>query len=302
MNTQKEPAIATTPETFVDALNSAFGKQTTQRSAHAKGVVLLGKFVPSAEAASVSKALHFKHEVPVTVRFSANSGISKIADADPRAAPRGLAIRFRLPDGSDTDAYSNSAIAMMPPGEALPASEQERVLAIKIARAMASGPREITKNATVAEMGAEGKLVILRQGTNEWVCFPGDENVIGNVPMCADPMGLQWMMDIVAKKPKPTNTAPGLIYMLCGATQHSNTDPFDRTSPGIPIGPHWMILWPYDAKRCGLPNTVRDAGAWVMFDGTPYAYLHICGTPWIGNEYGPGQIPIWTMRYGAQAG
>ena len=64
MNTGKEPAMATIPETFVDALNAAFGKQTTQRSAHAKGVVLLGKFVPSAEAASVSKALHFKHEVP----------------------------------------------------------------------------------------------------------------------------------------------------------------------------------------------------------------------------------------------
>src|SRR5215469_5473578 len=108
MNTRTEPAMATTPETFVDALNSAFGKQTTQRSAHAKGVVLLGKFVPSAEAASVSKALHFKHEVPVTVRFSANSGISKIADADPRAAPRGLAIRFRLPDGSDTDLVTHS--------------------------------------------------------------------------------------------------------------------------------------------------------------------------------------------------
>src|SRR4029077_16063968 len=94
---------ATTPESFVDALNSAFGKQTTQRAAHAKGVVLLGKFIPSAEAASVSKALHFKHEVPVTVRFSANSGIPRIADADPRAAPRGLAIRFRLPDGVSAD-------------------------------------------------------------------------------------------------------------------------------------------------------------------------------------------------------
>ena len=53
-----------------------------------------------------------------------------------------------------------------------------------------------------------------------------------------------------------------------------------------------------DAARDGLPNTVRDAGAWVMFDGTPYAYLHICGTPWDGNEYVRGQVPIWTMRYG----
>ena len=68
------------------------------------------------------------------------------------------------------------------------------------------------------------------------VCFPGDENEIGNVPMCADPMGLQWMMDIRAGKPAPTNTAPGIIYMLCGATQHSNTDPSDKTSPPIPIG------------------------------------------------------------------
>ena len=47
-----------TPESFVDALNLAFGKQTAQRSAHAKGIVLLGRFVPSEEAASVSKALH----------------------------------------------------------------------------------------------------------------------------------------------------------------------------------------------------------------------------------------------------
>ena len=107
-------------------------------------------------------------------------------------------------------------------------------------------------------------------------------------------------MDIHAKKPKPTNTAPGLIYMLCGATQHSTTDTFDRTSPGIPVGPHWMIIWPFDAKRCGLPHTVRDAGTWVMFDGTPYARLHVCGTPWAGNEYGPGQVPIWTMRYGIE--
>ena len=124
-------------------------------------------------------------------------------------------------------AYSNSAVTMQPPETAVPASDQERILAAKIARAMLSGPREITKDATVAEMGPDGKLIILRQGTNDWVCFPGDENQIGNVPMCADPMGLKWMMDIRAKKPKPTNTAPGLIYMLCGATQHSNTDPFD---------------------------------------------------------------------------
>jgi catalase len=100
--------MTATPESFVDALNSAFGKQTTHRSAHAKGIVLLGTFLPSVEAASLSKALHFKHEVPVTARFSANSGLAKIADVDPRASPRGLAIRFHLPDGSETDLVTHS--------------------------------------------------------------------------------------------------------------------------------------------------------------------------------------------------
>jgi|GEM_PF-823353 len=199
-------------------------------------------------------------------------------------------------------AYSNSAIAMMLPGQSVPLSAQEQALGVKIARAMLSGPRHITKDATVAEMGSDGQLAILRQGSNHWVCFPGDENQIGNPPMCADPMGLQWMMDNIARKTRPTNMAPGIIYMLCGATQHSNTDPFDRTSPAIPIGPHWMILWPFNAMQWGLPNTIRDAGAWVMFDGTPYAYLHICGSPWVGHVYNErDQVPIWTMVYGPRS-
>jgi hypothetical protein len=61
---------------------------------------------------------------------------------------------------------------MMPPGEALPASQQERIIGIKIARAMLSGPHQVTKDATVAEMGADGNLVILRQGTTIGSAFP----------------------------------------------------------------------------------------------------------------------------------
>jgi hypothetical protein len=77
-----------------------------------------------------------------------------------------------LDQAGASGAYSNSAITMQPPGKEVPASQHERVLAAKIARAMLSGPREITKDATIAEMGADGKLIILRQGTNDWVCFP----------------------------------------------------------------------------------------------------------------------------------
>jgi hypothetical protein len=196
-----------------------------------------------------------------------------------------------------TGSYSNSAIAL-PTESADTASTNERVRAVKIARAMRAGPREITKDATVAEMDQHGNMTtILRQGNNGWVCVPGDENKVGDPPMCVDEPGIQWFKDVLAGKPRPTNKAPGLCYMLCGATQHSNTNALDTTSPAIPIGPHWMILWPFDAAHCGLPTTVRDAGAWIMFAGTPYAYLHICGTPWTGNEYVQGDEPIWTMQY-----
>src|SRR3984957_2065855 len=173
----------------------------------------------------------------------------------------------------------------------------DEIVKAKIRRALLSGPDVITRDATVCEMGPDGKMTVLRPGTNHWVCVPGNENVIGAADMCADPMGMQWMMDVMAKKPKPTNTTPGLIYMLNGALQRSFTDPFDRTSPPIPIGPHWMLLWPFDAAAAGLPTVMRDAGTLVMFAGTPYAHLHLCGSPWEGNEYHPGDRAVWTMKY-----
>jgi hypothetical protein len=85
--------------------------------------------------------------------------------------------------------------------------------------------------------------------------------------------------------------------MLNGATQRSYTDLFDTTSPAIPIGPYWMIISPFDAKAAGLSAVMRDAGTMVMFDGTPYAHLHVCGSPWDGNEYHPGDGVIKTLTY-----
>lgn len=196
---------------------------------------------------------------------------------------------------ADAASYSNSAIAL--PQEAGGDWKNDPQTAVKIARAMRSGPSIITREPTVAEMDQHGNRSVLRQGNNGWTCFPGNENVVGDPPMCADELALQWFKDVHTGKPAPTIKAPGLCYMLCGATQHSNDTPFDRTSPAIPIGPHWMILWPFDAKHCGLPTTVRDGGAWIMFSDTPYAYLHVCGNPWDGKEYEMGDDARWTMQY-----
>jgi hypothetical protein len=176
----------------------------------------------------------------------------------------------------------------------------EEIKKEKIRRAMLAGPSSVTADATVAEMDDQGNMTVIRPGTNEWVCIPGDQNVVGFADMALDPMGMVWFKDVLARKPKPTNASPGLIYMLNGATQRSFTDPFDTTSPPIPIGPHWMILWPFDAKAAGLSTVMRDAGTMVMFAGTPYAHLHVCGSPWEGNEYHQGDRGVWTMRYERQ--
>jgi catalase len=91
-------------EQLVDAFNAVFGLHPGVRANHAKGVVLEGTFTPNASAASVSKAAHLqkrKAPVPVTVRFSDGSGLPTVPDTD--EMPRGMAVKFTLPDGSKTD-------------------------------------------------------------------------------------------------------------------------------------------------------------------------------------------------------
>ncbi len=149
----------------------------------------------------------------------------------------------------------------------------------KITRALSAGPPEIAKTATVAEMDGQGKLNILRRGTNGFTCMPGDPTGVGNPPMCADSVAMQWNDDFAHHKPKPTTTTPGIEYMLAGATQRSDSDPYDTTSPPIRIGPHWMILWPFDPKTTGLPTTHKPTGAYIMWGGTPYAHVHVMGRP-----------------------
>jgi catalase len=77
------------------------------RTAHAKGVVCEGMFTPSKDAASLSKAAHFQQgPVPVIIRFSDASPDPFVADNV--ANPRGMAIRFQLPGGGETDIVSLS--------------------------------------------------------------------------------------------------------------------------------------------------------------------------------------------------
>ena len=149
----------------------------------------------------------------------------------------------------------------------------------KIRRAMSAGPDDIARSARIVDTDANGNTIVLRGGSNGFSCMPGNPELIGDPPMCADAASLQWFADAKAHRPKPTNTVPGITYMLAGATQRSDSDPNDTTGPAIQVGPHWMIMWPFDPKTTGLPTTHRDHGAYIMWAGSPYAHLHVMDHP-----------------------
>jgi catalase len=92
------------PEQTIDAFAKLHGTHPGARVNHAKGVIVEGTFTPSASAASVSKAVHFqKHKspLPITIRFSDAGGVPTVPDTT--AMPRGMAVKFTLPDGGKTD-------------------------------------------------------------------------------------------------------------------------------------------------------------------------------------------------------
>ena len=94
---------------LIQQFDTIFGLHPGFRPAHAKGVMLKGRFTPSPGAASLTRAPHLNREsTPVTVRFSNSTGVPLVPDNAPNANPRGLAIRFHLAEHVHTDIISHS--------------------------------------------------------------------------------------------------------------------------------------------------------------------------------------------------
>ena len=96
------------PTQIVDLANKVDGVHPGYRAFHAKGVVVEGSFKASPEAARLSRATLFNGiSIPVIARFSDGSGMPTVPDGSP-AMPRGIAIKYHLPGGTDTDMVTNS--------------------------------------------------------------------------------------------------------------------------------------------------------------------------------------------------
>src|ERR1700675_368132 len=88
---------------IVDTFYKIYGTHPGFRVNHAKGVVAKGSFVATPGASALSRAVLFDgSKIPVTVRFSNDGGIPTVPDGAP-GNPKGMAIKFHMPDGTEVD-------------------------------------------------------------------------------------------------------------------------------------------------------------------------------------------------------
>jgi hypothetical protein len=103
----------------------------------------------------------------------------------------------------------NLALLILSASVAVQAQETTQA---KIARALSAAPADIAKSARVVDKDAQGKMIVLREGTNGFTCMPGDPKVIGDPAMCSDAASMQWAADFKAHKPKPSSDSKPLRY------------------------------------------------------------------------------------------
>jgi hypothetical protein len=148
-----------------------------------------------------------------------------------------------------------------------------------IRNAVSAAPPAVGRRAAVVTMNADGTMRSIRAGTNGYTCMPNNPVTPGPDPMCMDSNAMAWVMAWISHRP-PASDRVGLMYMLAGGSDASNTDPYaDRptaTNHWVSTGPHLMVVgapsllanYPSGAT----PNTTEP---YVMWGGTPYAHLMI---------------------------
>jgi hypothetical protein len=148
-----------------------------------------------------------------------------------------------------------------------------------VASAESAAPASIAHDAAIATIDANGAMKIIREGKNGWTCMGDSPATPGPDPMCMDANAAKWAAAWIGKKPPPAGTV-GVMYMLEGGTDASNTDPY-ATKPTadndwVKTGPHVMIVGSKEVLA-GYPSGAKpDTSApYVMWAGTPYAHLMV---------------------------
>jgi len=121
---------------IVDTFYKIYGTHPGFRVNHAKGVVAEGSFVATPAAATLSRAALFDgSKISVTVRFSNDGGFPTVPDGAP-SNPKGMAIKFHMPGGSEVDMVI-LAVKFFP----VATGEEFRDLLLAISESPANAPK-----------------------------------------------------------------------------------------------------------------------------------------------------------------
>jgi hypothetical protein len=147
-----------------------------------------------------------------------------------------------------------------------------------IASAMSAAPAKVAAGAAIVAADASGAMRTVRPGTNGFTCMADNPATPGPDPMCMDKNSMDWAHAYLSHQPPPTGKV-GLMYMLAGGTDASNTDPYAEkpttANHWIKTGPHIMIVGADAAFYDGYPKSPDPDTSvpYVMWAGTPYQHL-----------------------------
>jgi hypothetical protein len=124
-----------------------------------------------------------------------------------------------------------------------------------IADAMSAAPPYISRDATIMDW----EMRTLRKGSTRWTCMPSRPGAPSPNPMCADPVTMQFLLDLKAGR-LSTIEHVGVSYMLRGETGADFTDVRATRPPQgkgwFRAGPHVMFVFPPSAATLfeGIPQ------------------------------------------------
>lgn len=148
----------------------------------------------------------------------------------------------------------------------------------KIAVAMTGGPSGIAKDATILDWPVDGAdPVVLREGTNGWVCRPDHPATPTNDPRCFDPNWRKLFPTAHGAEREALNLL-GFGYMLQwgDAASHDDYNADEPPADGdwVLDGPHLMINISGDFDESYMVGP-EDGGPYVMFHGFSQEHLMI---------------------------
>jgi hypothetical protein len=149
-----------------------------------------------------------------------------------------------------------------------------------IRSAMSAAPKKLADTATIVVANKNGTMRTLRTGTGAFTCMPDNPTTPGPDPMCMDAAAMEWAHAWMSHGIPKTGRI-GLMYMLEGGTDASNTDPY-ATAPTtanhwVKTGPHLMIVGADASFYAAYPRdeSPDTSVPYVMWPDTPYQHLMV---------------------------